>query len=39
MYPTVNSLMGLWRFVIAQEIRVVEKLQGRDRSISGPGDG
>ena len=24
MYPTVNSLMGLWRFVIAQEIRVVE---------------
>ena len=24
MYPTVNSLMGLWRFVIAREIRVVE---------------
>ena len=24
MYPTVNSLMGLWRFVIAQEIKVVE---------------
>jgi len=23
MYPTVNSLMDLWRFVIAQEIRVV----------------
>jgi hypothetical protein len=22
MYPTVNSLMGLWRFVIAREIRV-----------------
>jgi hypothetical protein len=24
MYPTVNSLMQLWRFVIAHEIRVVE---------------
>ena len=24
MYPTVNSLMGLWQFVIAEEIRVVE---------------
>jgi hypothetical protein len=24
MYPTVNSLMGLWRFVRAREIRVVE---------------
>ncbi len=24
MYPTVNSLMGLWRFVTAREIRVVE---------------
>ena len=24
MYPTVNSLMGLWRFVIAQEIKIVE---------------
>jgi hypothetical protein len=24
MYPTVNSLMGLWRFVIAQEIKVIE---------------
>jgi hypothetical protein len=24
MYSTVNSLMGLWRFVIAHEIRVVE---------------
>jgi hypothetical protein len=23
MYPTVNSLMNLWRFVIAEEIRVV----------------
>lgn len=25
MYPTVNSLMGLWRFVIAMRIRVVRK--------------
>lgn len=24
MYPTVNSLMGLWRFVIARQIRVIE---------------
>src|ERR1035437_2328687 len=24
MYPTVNSLMGLWRFVTATEIRIVE---------------
>jgi hypothetical protein len=24
MYPTVNSLMGLWRFVIAKRIRVVK---------------
>lgn len=24
MYPTVNSLMQLWRFVIAHEIRIVE---------------
>jgi hypothetical protein len=24
MYPTVNSLMGLWRFVIAKKIEVVE---------------
>lgn len=23
MYPTVNSLMGLWRFVTAREIRVI----------------
>ena len=28
MYPTVNSLMGLWRFVIAQEIKVVENCKG-----------
>lgn len=27
MYPTVNSLMGLWRFVTAHEIRVVEHCQ------------
>ena len=24
MYPTVNSLMGLWQFVTAEEIRIVE---------------
>jgi hypothetical protein len=24
MYPTVNILMGLWRFVVAEEIRVVK---------------
>jgi hypothetical protein len=24
MYPTVNSLMNLWRFVIAREIKVIE---------------
>src|SRR5262249_29193003 len=28
MYPTVNSLMDLWRFVIARKIRVVEHCQG-----------
>ncbi len=27
MYPTVNSLIGLWRFVTAQEIKVVEHCQ------------
>jgi len=27
MYPTVNSLMNLWRFVIARKIRVVEHCQ------------
>jgi hypothetical protein len=27
MYPTVNSLMDLWRFVTAREIRVVEHCQ------------
>ena len=27
MYPTVNSLMGLWRFVTAREIVVVEHCQ------------
>ncbi len=24
MYPTVNSLMELWRFVVAREVRVIE---------------
>jgi hypothetical protein len=27
MYPTVNSLLGLWSFVIAKEIRAVEHCQ------------
>jgi hypothetical protein len=27
MYPTVNSLMGLWRFVIADRIKIVEHCQ------------
>jgi hypothetical protein len=27
MYGTVNSLVGLWRFVIAREVRVVEHCQ------------
>jgi hypothetical protein len=27
MYPTVNSLMGLWRFVIAEEIKVLKRCQ------------
>jgi len=27
MYPTVNSLMKLWRFVIAREIRIIEHCQ------------
>jgi len=27
MYPTVNSLMGLWRFVIAHEIKIIPHCQ------------
>jgi hypothetical protein len=27
MYPTVNSLMGLWPFVTAREVRVIEHCQ------------
>lgn len=27
MYPTVNSLMGLWRYVTAENIRVIENCQ------------
>ncbi len=27
MYTTVNSLMGLWRFVIAKDVRVIEHCQ------------
>jgi hypothetical protein len=29
MYPTVNSLMNLWRFVIARKIKVVEHCQSQ----------
>lgn len=29
MYPTVNSLLGLWRFVIAKKIRVVKRCAGQ----------
>lgn len=29
MYPTLNSLMSLWRFVIAREIRVVEHCKNK----------
>jgi hypothetical protein len=28
MYPTVNSLMDLWRFVIAREIKVIDGCKG-----------
>ena len=31
MYPTVNGLMQLWRFVIAREIRVVEHCEAEIR--------
>jgi hypothetical protein len=27
MYPTVNSLMGLWQFVTARKITIVEHCQ------------
>ena len=29
MYSTINALMGLWRFVIAREIRVIEHCKDR----------
>lgn len=29
MYPTVNSLMGLWRFVTAKKINIIEHCQKR----------
>jgi hypothetical protein len=29
MYSTINSLMGLWQFVIAREIRVIEHCKDR----------
>jgi hypothetical protein len=33
MYPTVNSLMGLWPFVIAREVRIVEHSQVEIREL------
>jgi len=35
MYPTVNSLMGLWHFVTAEEIRVVEHCTGEIQTFLG----
>jgi DNA polymerase III epsilon subunit-like protein len=32
MYPTVNSLMGLWNFVIAEEIKCVENCSNEIRT-------
>ena len=34
MYSTINSLMGLWRFVIAGEIRVIEHCKDRSKHSS-----
>ena len=33
MYPTVNSLMGLWNFVVADRIRVVDRCQNEVRNL------
>jgi hypothetical protein len=35
MYPTVNGLMGLWRFVTAREIRVVEHCREEIQALLG----
>ena len=35
MYPTVNSLMDLWRFVTAREVRVVEHCQAEIKKFLG----
>lgn len=32
MYPTVNSLMGLWRYVTAREIKVVDHCREHSRA-------
>jgi hypothetical protein len=32
MYPTVNSLMGLWKFVTAEKIEIVEHCQNEAQS-------
>jgi hypothetical protein len=33
MYPTVNSLMGLWRFVVANQVRVIPQKQHEVRKL------
>ena len=33
MYPTVNSLMGLWNYVVADKIRVVDRCQKEVRKL------
>src|SRR5258708_13524203 len=37
MYPTVNSLMGLWQFVTAEEIRVIEHCKEEIQAFLGSG--
>ena len=34
MYPTVNALMGLWRFVVAENVSVVPDGRLRDNRLS-----
>ena len=35
MYPTVNSLMDLWRFVVARKVRVIEHCQDEIKTFLG----
>src|SRR5437773_4322168 len=35
MYPTVNSLLDLWRFVIARKVRVIDHCQAEIKSFLG----